>query len=192
MANKLPDGALEPWQPAVHEASMAVEANARYFTPASSASSQDIVDFAPFVDPTGQMRGLMEGDYVHTTDNRVDYMEIVTSSDGKTQYRAVDPVTFRIGDIVEATVSFAAMPTRNGSAKLHVLLRALVLLDHSERDKAAILRMRQRYYMASKATGTGATDAPPPLKRRSTYYIRDEDETDSTERKFQRMSVDTD
>jgi hypothetical protein len=43
-------------------------------------------------------------------------------------------VTFKIGDIVEATVSFAAMQTKSKKAKMHVLLRALVLIDHSERD----------------------------------------------------------
>ena len=85
LGSRLPDGAMEPWQPAVHDNFPAIEANARYFTPASAASSQDIVEFAPFVDPTGQLSNLMEGDYVHTTDNRVEFMESVAACDGRIQ-----------------------------------------------------------------------------------------------------------
>ena len=43
-------------------------------------------------------------------------------------------MVFKLGDIVEATVSFSVMSTKNKTAKLHILLRGLVLLDHTERD----------------------------------------------------------
>jgi hypothetical protein len=63
-----------------------------------------------------------------------------TEVDGIHRYKAVDPVVFKQGDIVEATVSFAVMLTKNKTAKMHVLLRALVLMDHTERDVSKSIR----------------------------------------------------
>jgi hypothetical protein len=82
MLNHFKEGALEPWQPSTFDGKAAIEANTRYFTHASHAETSDVVDFAPYVDGNGQLRAIMEGDYVHTTDNRVEYMEQVTNIDG--------------------------------------------------------------------------------------------------------------
>jgi hypothetical protein len=45
-------------------------------------------------------------------------------------FRAVDPVAFKIGDIVKAMVA-----TNHKTVKLHLMLRALALMDHTERHK---------------------------------------------------------
>ncbi|KAJ2914455.1 hypothetical protein MD484_g5957, partial [Candolleomyces efflorescens] len=82
MLNHFKEGALEPWQPSMFEGKAAIEANTRYFTQASHAQASDAVDFAPYVDSNGQLKAVMEGEYVHTIDNRVDYMEQVTNGDG--------------------------------------------------------------------------------------------------------------
>jgi hypothetical protein len=78
MLNQFKEGTLEPWQPSAFEGHPAIEANTRYFTPAAHSAAADIVEFAPYVDPNGELRALMESEYVHTVDNRVDFMEMLT------------------------------------------------------------------------------------------------------------------
>lgn len=45
------------------------------------------------------------------------------------RYNDADPMVFKIGDIVEAQVSFVGVPLRGDKVKLMVVLRALSLLD---------------------------------------------------------------
>ncbi|KAJ2924233.1 hypothetical protein H1R20_g12863, partial [Candolleomyces eurysporus] len=190
MSNQFKEGSFEPWQPSVFEGNAAMEANTRYFTQATHSTAGDVVDFAPHVDPDGRLRDLMETEYVHTTDNRVEYMELVTNQDGTRTYKAIDPVVFKHGDIVEATISFVAIPTKNNAAKMHVLLRALVLLDQTERNTAAILRMRQRYKTIDFGSAPSST-VQPVLKRKVAYYNNDTD-TEETSRRLTKMRVDSD
>ncbi|KAJ2912581.1 hypothetical protein MD484_g7828, partial [Candolleomyces efflorescens] len=75
MLNHFQEGALEPWQPSTFNGNLALEASTRYLTQTMHAEATDIVEFAPHVDPDGQLRAIMEPDFVHTTDNRVEYME---------------------------------------------------------------------------------------------------------------------
>jgi hypothetical protein len=113
---------------------------------------------------------------------------------------------FKHGDLVEATISFAVIPTKNKTAKMHILLRALVLIDHTERDvsqfrhksessawalivnqAAAILKMRQQY----KGMEVGiATTGKATLKQRMAYYHEDGMEVESTHREMQRLRLD--
>ncbi|KAJ2924206.1 hypothetical protein H1R20_g12887, partial [Candolleomyces eurysporus] len=190
MSNHFKEGTLEPWQPSIFDGNVALEANTRLFTLASHSTAGDVVDFAPHVDPDGRLRELMETEYVHTSDNRVDYMEQIISPGGATFYKAVDPVAFKHGDIVEATVAFAVIPMKNNRAKMHVLLRALALLDQTERNTAAILRMRQRYRMIDFGTAVKGK-AQPVLKRKAVYYDTDADTEDANQR-LSRMRVDSD
>jgi hypothetical protein len=41
----------------------------------------------------------------------------------------MDPASFRIGDIVEAQISFVGVPVRGGKVRMMTVLRALALLD---------------------------------------------------------------
>ena len=82
ISGRFAEGTFEPWQPATFEGHLALEANTRYFTPAHYAVPDDRVEFAPYVDCNGALRSLMEGEFVHTTDNRVDYLEQITAPDG--------------------------------------------------------------------------------------------------------------
>ena len=54
----------------------------------------------------------------------------------------MDPVFIKIGDIVEATIALAAIPTKSKTVKLQVLLRTLVLFDQTERDVCAVWFLR--------------------------------------------------
>jgi len=51
--------------------------------------------------------------------------------------KQVSPMTFRVGDIVEASVSFMAVPNK-GKFKIVVLLKGLILLDQTTRDVGSI------------------------------------------------------
>jgi hypothetical protein len=44
-------------------------------------------------------------------------------------YNDVSPTIFRIGDIVEAQISFVVFPGRNDQRNMRVLLRSIALLD---------------------------------------------------------------
>jgi len=46
-------------------------------------------------------------------------------------------MTFRVGDVVEASVSFMAVPNK-GKFKIVVLLKGLILLDQTARDVSSI------------------------------------------------------
>ncbi|KAJ2915584.1 hypothetical protein MD484_g4827, partial [Candolleomyces efflorescens] len=191
MSDHFKEGTVEPWQPSLFEGYVALEANTRYFTHTNHANPGDIVDFAPHVDSGGRLKDIMEGEYVHTTDNRVDYLERVTGPDGETRYRVVDPVIFKSGDIVEAVVAFAIIPTKKNTAKLHLLLRGLVLLDQTERNSAAIMRMRNRYRAINIGQSVCQPVGQPSLKRKLMFYDTDP-ETEETGRQFTRMRVDSD
>jgi hypothetical protein len=41
----------------------------------------------------------------------------------------MDPMNFRVGDIVEAQMSFVGIPYQGGKTRMMVVLRALTLLD---------------------------------------------------------------
>ena len=46
---------------------------------------------------------------------------------------------------MEATVSFAVIPTKNKGTKMHILLRALVLLDQTERNVSGLFIDRDSF-----------------------------------------------
>lgn len=50
-------------------------------------------------------------------------------TDKEQSVEAVNPQIFRIGDIVEAQVSFIAVPLKNNKYKMIVVLRSIALLD---------------------------------------------------------------
>jgi hypothetical protein len=96
------------------------------------------------------------------------------------------------------------MQTKNKSAKMHILLRALVLIDHTERDvsqttigvqqiddswdnqAATLLKMRQKYNF-DFVTGP---KVQPALKRKNCYYNKDFEEEEAT-RSMHRMRIDS-
>ncbi|KAF9038745.1 hypothetical protein BJ165DRAFT_1352692, partial [Panaeolus papilionaceus] len=130
---------LEQWNPDFYDVSTALQASARYFTPASMAYGSGQVPFAPFVDPEGYLLQSMGSEYVHTTENRVDYYQRAVDAYGKSSYRAVDPVTFKVGDIVEAAIAFSVVPSNpnnivHGKKKLILALRGLALIDNDQRS----------------------------------------------------------
>ncbi|KAJ3531479.1 hypothetical protein NMY22_g8135 [Coprinellus aureogranulatus] len=125
--------------------------------------------FSEYVDPLGHLTTLMGSDFVHSIDNEVTYMEAVKEGE-ITKYRAVSPTAFKVGDIVKAVVALLCFPVgKDGKVKMSIALRGLSLIDRSERDKAAILRMKSRHMSRLSQNGS-------ELKRKSAYEDEDEDE----------------
>lgn len=52
-------------------------------------------------------------------------------ADKETSVEGVNPQIFRVGDIVEAQVSFIAVPLKDNKYKMIVVLRSIALLDAS-------------------------------------------------------------
>ncbi|KAJ2912353.1 hypothetical protein MD484_g8056, partial [Candolleomyces efflorescens] len=181
-AGQFQDGQLEPWAPSVRDGNPVIEANTRYFTPKQLCDEDAVRSFDEYVDPNGTLRLLMEDDFVCGPDNEVEYMEKLKPL-GDNTMRKISPAQFKIGDIVEAVLTFVCYPTQKGTFKMSIGLKALAMLDHSHRDRAAILQMRERQKVQSVATKSGT------LKRRSPYG--NEIAVDTTAR-LSRMRIDED
>ncbi|KAH6886518.1 hypothetical protein BKA70DRAFT_1444401 [Coprinopsis sp. MPI-PUGE-AT-0042] len=183
IANNFPDGTLEDYQPATHNSHYAIEANTRYFTFTKPGMGADEhLDFLEGVDPDGTLARLSSDGYSHTEDNRVDYFQVICDAQGNDKYQRISPSIFRVGDIVEAAISFVCLPTKTGKHKTHLALRALVLLSQEDRNNAAMLRMRNRYK-------DDLSETPVPVLKRKAAYA-DVVDADSTTRHLGRMRID--
>ncbi|KAJ2916176.1 hypothetical protein MD484_g4251, partial [Candolleomyces efflorescens] len=163
------DGSMEAWKQGTRGGDPVIEAGARYMTPSYISDEIAPGGIDEYVDPAGVLIKLLDDDFVHGPDNKVEYMQRYMGADGY-NYRKVSPAQFKIGDIVEAVIAFVCYPTAKGPIKMTLALRALTMLDHSERDEAAILRMR------SKHKSLVAAGAYTTLKRKSAYAVEDSEE----------------
>lgn len=60
------------------------------------------------------------------------------------RYEQKDPATFKIGDIVEAAVSFALIPNRGGGHSMQTYLRGVTLLDNSFSKVSTVSRCTKK------------------------------------------------
>lgn len=123
----------------------------RYLTPASEAGGLKGIPFQPGVDPKGILWDMAQGDrtraYIHTEENQVQYYTAHRDGTGhrrcvtcnrpvknsprpnKCRYEMCEPQTFRIGDIVQAQLTFVVIPMRGGKRKMLSILRSIALID---------------------------------------------------------------
>ena len=146
----VPEASLEPWT--LTTASMAqgsiFEASNRYFTPKCDAPDMEPVPISPLIDPRGILENLKKETFLHGEENQVYYYQAQESaSRGTKRYKAhifegrshadeqmqsmeaANPQIFRVGDIVEAQVSFIVVPIKANKHKMIVVLRSVALLD---------------------------------------------------------------
>ncbi|EAU92039.2 hypothetical protein CC1G_06026 [Coprinopsis cinerea okayama7 len=145
------DGHLEEWSPPTDGDSVGFDVINRYFTHANYATGEPQVPFHETVDPFDVLKQMGGGNYVHTQDNHVDYIERVIAENSKDYHRV----------------------------KMRLILKALVLIDQQFREKACILRMRNR--IKAKPTFTS-------LKRPAIYDI--EEDINTSENAMSRMRLD--
>ncbi|KAG2008672.1 hypothetical protein CC2G_014076 [Coprinopsis cinerea AmutBmut pab1-1] len=172
------DGHLEEWSPPTDGDSVGFDVINRYFTHANYATGEPQVPFHETVDPFDVLKQMGGGNYVHTQDNHVDYIERVIAENSK-DYQIVSPTVFKVGDIVECALTARCYPTGNSRVKMRLILKALVLIDQQFREKACILRMRNR--IKAKPTFTS-------LKRPAIYDI--EEDINTSENAMSRMRLD--
>ncbi|KDR65321.1 hypothetical protein GALMADRAFT_148788 [Galerina marginata CBS 339.88] len=82
--------------------------------------------------------------FVHTTENEVEYYELLDDREQETKYQQVNPIKFRCGDIVEAQLSFICIQMKNAKYRILTVLRAITILDTSSLREAAIIRNRTK------------------------------------------------
>ncbi|KAH6888304.1 hypothetical protein BKA70DRAFT_1442951 [Coprinopsis sp. MPI-PUGE-AT-0042] len=182
--NRTQDRSMTPWTPSSYGHFTAIDAYAKYFSHRGAYPDDAKEEFDDKVDPEGVLQALVDNEYFHGPDNAVDYMQMVRTSEGRYIYKKVDPVIFKIGDIVEITISLASFPTKDKKSTMAVILKSIMLLDNNERNKAAILRMRSRYPKTTTSNAsTGAT------KRRATYDTEYEEAESMARDRMDRMHI---
>ena len=105
------------------------------------------IPISPLVDPHGILENLKKDAFLHGEENQVYYYRVnENTSRGIKRYEkhvwdleitmlikksveTVNPQIFRVGDIVEAQVSFIAVPLKDNKHKMIVVLRSIALLD---------------------------------------------------------------
>lgn len=107
----------------------------------------------------------------------------------------MEPVKFRIGDIVEAQMSFVTIPLRGKQFKMLTILRAITLLDSKPRVvscnktlKLLLITCSQDAEIARIGQKVPAIPIVPKIKRKVGYLDK---EVEETRRKVSKLSVDT-
>jgi hypothetical protein len=138
---------MEEWGPGTYQGSPTIDMANRYFTDRHDMGNEAPVSFQPDVDPRCILQNAMGDQFVHLEENEVYYYESFYNNGSPRQvltqsnvgchriwslvysYRTINPMRFRIGDIVEAQISFIAIPLKNRQYKMLVVLRAITLID---------------------------------------------------------------
>jgi hypothetical protein len=69
------ENALVPWQPAQFGEYPAIDVSNRYFTPKRDAQLSTSITMSEDIDPNHALTILLGNDFVHTSDNVVEYFE---------------------------------------------------------------------------------------------------------------------
>ncbi|KAL0946069.1 hypothetical protein HGRIS_012342 [Hohenbuehelia grisea] len=130
---------------------------------------EEALTFGKDVDPRGILQGLCGSELMHLEDNVVRYFErkngraIFTPS---SSYSPVSPSKFRIGDVVEAQMSFTMFPIKDGQYKMQIILRGVTILDSSIAQKAL-----QKTMLKKKPIETQQTAITTMPKRRQLHEM---------------------
>ncbi|EAU84994.1 hypothetical protein CC1G_04090 [Coprinopsis cinerea okayama7 len=117
-----------------YEGFTTIDAHARYFTDRTANPFESHQPFLPGVDPNNILESLRGEKFIHTMDNQVEYAVRVENDGENPRYKAFSPADFGIGDVVEVTVSFMAVPIKGGVYKFMTVLKGLCLVDKSIRE----------------------------------------------------------
>lgn len=161
---QFPEGLLDNWSPSTHSNNSSLESldtSNRYLTPLKDVSG--LVESVPFhkgVDPRNILSDMAKNTHIHTEDNYVEYFSTHRDSDGQRRsikknhskvnnknsqpfwmyrFQACEPQMFRVGDIVQAQLSFVVIPVKAGRRKMLTILRSLALLDKAFTTKLVSL-----------------------------------------------------
>ncbi|KAF9541144.1 hypothetical protein CPC08DRAFT_770666 [Agrocybe pediades] len=164
--NALPSDTLDGWNPGDAFGFTTVTAQTRYFDRVNPSTNVPVsVGFTESEDPIGTLAAMEKDGFVHGDDNAVEYRARVMDPERNTySYKHINPITFKIGDIVELSISFAAYPTKSKKYVFVPHVKGILLLSQAQREKAAILRMRARF----------KPDANVVIRKRKSLYPDDD------------------
>ncbi|KAK7437587.1 hypothetical protein VKT23_018485 [Stygiomarasmius scandens] len=162
----------------------------RYVTPRVTAPDEPPIPFSPLVDPIGNLARAAGTSYFHAADNEVGYYKRELHEDKKPHFKELNPISFRVGDIVEVQASFVMIPHNVASKKMYKILsimRALTLLE-------------TRYTTDAESRRQGSAIIKDPtnpdflLKRKVGYHVESTTDTQAEtdlRRKVQKMTLGT-
>jgi hypothetical protein len=104
-------------------------------------------------------------------------------------------VKFRVGDIVEAQISFIVIPLRGDQYKMSAVLRGLTLMDgtHTSVSEKLVLNILTINHIQQNATMARAAKSiitQPAMKRLTRKVGHDEEQLAETRAKMSRMDID--
>ena len=158
-----PQDSLDLWEADDTRGYEAISTHTRLFTSRSQVSDAESIPFDPLVDSNNNLTRLAKlasGKFVHTSDNEVEYLgpingpgsnrsalfldsfEIYYQSiilNGTARTGNVSPEVFRIGDIVELSVSFVVWPWGRDKYRMGIQLKSIRLLDGEETNVSLTL-----------------------------------------------------
>ncbi|TDL13206.1 hypothetical protein BD410DRAFT_735625, partial [Rickenella mellea] len=129
-------GEYEPYTTMEADGHPSISLSNRYFTKAHLAQHAIPIAFPANVDPKGHLKRAGGSAYVHLADNVVEYHgkeRTVVNNELVDDFQPIGPAGFRIGQIVEAQVTFAMIPTSATKRKLLVTLRSLAILANERK-----------------------------------------------------------
>ncbi|KAF9563137.1 hypothetical protein CPC08DRAFT_633200, partial [Agrocybe pediades] len=178
-ANTMSEGSMDEWNPSSYKDYQAIESHSRYFSKAAPNSISASVAFTSLEDPSGVLQSMESDEFIHTADNVVEYRSrFVNQQTSTVQYKHISPQNFRVGDIVEVSITFSAYPCANNKFKFVPKLEGILLLNQEHRDTAAILRMRDRVKNVPTLSN----------KKRKTLYP-DEEQIEQTNKRMALMNI---
>ncbi|KAJ7027191.1 hypothetical protein C8F04DRAFT_1267335 [Mycena alexandri] len=141
-------------------------ASNRIFTLKSDVPAEQDNFFQDGVDSAGLLHKLKRRDYIHAPENIVKYYRKKNSTNAGMAYVQFYPGGFQIGDIVELQVSFVAVATGRGKAKITTRLHAVTLLDSKYSNDAATSRSASALRQLSN----------PAIRKKVGYSAEDEED----------------
>ena len=144
-----PQDSLNLWEADDARGYEAISTHTRLFTSRSQVSDAEPIPFDPLVDSNNNLTRLgklASGKFIHTSDNEVEYLGPINGAGGnrsallldsfKIHYQSitlsrtvrtgnVSPEVFRIGDIVELSVSFVVWPWGRDKYRMGIELKSI-------------------------------------------------------------------
>lgn len=136
------EGSTTPWQTATYEGHVALDFHARYFTLRKDTPNERHLPFVDRVDPDGFLESLRRHDLIHGPDNQVMYLKLLENNEyvvfksiqlrlrpTHARYGRLQPEAFKVGDVVEVSIVFVALPVKDNKRVVIPQLRAMTLLN---------------------------------------------------------------
>ena len=145
----LPLDTIDYWKPHQFREHDAISTQTRLFTSRTQVINVDPIPFDVLVDSNENLTWLARlsgARFIHTSDNEVEYLGPTNGGTGwvltswlyllvlmlLNRMVNVSPDIYRVGDIVELSVSFVVWPSARGKSRMNIQLQSMRLLNKEE------------------------------------------------------------